>query len=187
MSGKNWVYNISTGRWTSLSGCLPMWIRRRSNGNFWVRNSWERRRRCSLPPSPAACSTSWPSVDSENEIGWRSSIPCLGLEMKWSAWPLSVARETVAEGERRKRREIIMGERERIKRERMKTWTKRVSHAGITKLYTLAGMLTWWHNLDLKWKVVPLYDVYHYLKWNNKKFKKILDGWYHLFILKIFV
>ena len=69
------------------------------------------------------------------------------------------SRETVAEGERRKRRERererIKRERmkrERVHRERMKTWTQRGSHVvdGIRKPSTSAGMLTWCHKLDIK-------------------------------------
>ena len=42
--------------------------------------------------------------------------------------------------------------RERVQRERMKTWTQRGSHVGdgIRKPSTSAGMLTWCHKLDIK-------------------------------------
>ena len=62
-----------------------------------------------------------------------------------------VARETIAEGERRKRREKERErermKRDRVKRERMKTWTKRGSHVGdgITKPFIICS-----HNLDIE-------------------------------------
>ena len=84
------------------------------------------------------------------------------------------SRETIAEGERRKRRERererIKRERmkrERVQRERMKTWTTWQPHGGLNeKTVHLSGNADVvpqtghkkrsCHNLDLKGKIVPL-------------------------------